>query len=167
MATKKVNSQKSQKRNNNIGYVNVNDDGSLTTISVGPGILAKCEPDIPTLDIEGLSLSENTFTSYGNSYDVPTLIQFAKEKGYKTFDMPLVGIYIGAEPFRISDFAGFLYHLKRVKNVDISNPILIDNHGYICDGWHRVAKAFLEGKKTIKAIRLLEMPEASGKVTTN
>lgn len=35
MATKKVNSQKSQKRNNNIGYVNVNDDGSLTAISVG------------------------------------------------------------------------------------------------------------------------------------
>ena len=124
------------------------------------------EAEIPTLDIEGLSLSENTFTSYGNSYDVPTLIQFAKEKGYKPFDMPLVGVYIGAEPFRISDFAGFLYHLKRVKNVDLSNPILIDNHGYICDGWHRVAKAFLEGKKTIKAIRLLEMPEASGKVTT-
>ena len=54
------------------------------------------EAEIPTLDIEGLSLSENTFTSYGNSYDVPTLIQFAKEKGYKTFDMPLVGVYIGA-----------------------------------------------------------------------
>ena len=122
---------------------------------------------IPTLDIEPLKLSENTYNVYGNSYDVPTLIQFAKEKGYKPFDMPLVSIYIGSEPFRITDFAQFLYHIKRVDNVSLEYPILIDDHGYICDGWHRVAKAFLEGKKTIKAIRLLEMPEASGKVTTN
>ena len=119
---------------------------------------------IPTLDIEPLKLSENTYNVYGNSYDVPTLIQFAKEKGYKPFDMPLVSIYIGSEPFRITDFAQFLYHIKRVDNVSLEYPILIDDHGYICDGWHRVAKAFLEGKKTIKAIRLLEMPEASGKV---
>ena len=122
---------------------------------------------IPTLDIEPLKLSENTYNVYGNSYDVPTLIQFAKEKGYKPFDMPLVSIYIGSEPFRITDFAQFLYHIKRVDNVSLEYPILIDDHGYICDGWHRVAKAFLEGKKTIKAIRLLEMPDASGKVTTN
>ena len=122
---------------------------------------------IPTLDIEPLKLSENTYNVYGNSYDVPTLIQFAKEKGYKPFDMPLVSIYIGSEPFRITDFAQFLYHIKRVDNVSLEYPILIDDHGYICDGWHRVAKAYLEGKKTIKAIRLLEMPEASGKVTTN
>lgn len=119
---------------------------------------------IPTLDIEPLKLSENTYNVYGNSYDVPTLIQFAKEKGYKPFDMPLVSIYIGSEPFRITDFAQFLYHIKRVDNVSLEYPILIDDHGYICDGWHRVAKAFLEGKKTIKAIRLLEMPDASGKV---
>lgn len=125
------------------------------------------EAEIPTLDIEPLKLSENTYNVYGNSYDVPTLIQFAKEKGYKPFDMPLVSIYIGSEPFRITDFAQFLYHIKRVDNVSLEYPILIDDHGYICDGWHRVAKAFLEGKTTIKAIRLLEMPEASGKVTTN
>ena len=141
MATKKVNSQKLNK-------------------------IAE-ETKIPTLDIEPLKLSENTYNVYGNSYDVPTLIQFAKEKGYKPFDMPLVSIYIGSEPFRITDFAQFLYHIKRVDNVSLEYPILIDDHGYICDGWHRVAKAFLEGKTTIKAIRLLEMPEASGKVTTN
>ena len=60
MATKKANLQKGD---NSIGYMNVNDDGTLTAISVHPSILSKCEPDIPTLDIEGLSLSENTFKS--------------------------------------------------------------------------------------------------------
>ena len=121
----------------------------------------------PTLEVRGLNLSENVFTSYGNSYDVPTLIQFAKEKGYKAFDMPLSGIHIGVEPFKIDDFGRFLYHIKRVGNASLEYPILLDDQGYICDGWHRVAKAFLEGKTTIKAIRLLEMPNASGKVTTN
>ena len=122
---------------------------------------------IPTLEVRKLHLSENIFTSYGNSYDVPTLIQFAKEKEYKEFDMPLSGIHIGVEPFKIDDFARFLYHIKRVDNVSLEYPILLDDQGYICDGWHRVAKAFLEGRPTIKAIRLLEMPNASGKVTTN
>ena len=37
-----------------------------------------------------------------------------------------------------------------------------DDHGYIADGWHRVIKALVEGRQTIKAIRIQEMPEPDG-----
>jgi len=53
------------------------------------------------------------------------------------------------------------YHIDRVNKADFKHPILIDNQGCICDGWHRVMKAIMLGHTTIKAIRLLDMPFAS------
>lgn len=41
-------------------------------------------------------------------------------------------------------------------------PIILDDLGYITDGWHRVAKAILEGKETIKAVRIQNMPAPDG-----
>ena len=161
MATKKANLQKGD---NSIGYMNVNDDGTLTAISVHPSILSKCEPDIPTLDIDGLAFHESYYSTRGNTYDAPTLVAFAKHKNYKTFDLPLVGIDISHMPFSSSTFGQFLYHLKRVNDTNLDYPVILDDEGVICDGWHRVAKAYLEGRPTVKAIRLLEMPDASGKV---
>ena len=66
--------------------------------------------------------------------------------------------------FSGTTFGQFLYHLKRVNDTNLDYPVILDDEGVICDGWHRVAKAYLEGRPTVKAIRLLEMPDASGKV---
>jgi hypothetical protein len=63
--------------------------------------------------------------------------------------------------WRISSTYDFITHYKRVKDTDLKYPILLDDRGCICDGWHRVAKAIIEGKKYIKAIRIEEMPDAS------
>ena len=122
------------------------------------------EAEIPTLDIEGLAFHESYYSTRGNTYDAPTLVAFAKYKNYKTFDLPLVGIDISHMPFSSSTFGQFLYHLKRVNDTNLDYPVILDDEGVICDGWHRVAKAYLEGRPTVKAIRLLEMPDASGKV---
>lgn len=117
----------------------------------------------PTLDLNPLRFHESTYNSYGNSYDAPTLVQFAKDKNYPVFDMPIVGIDMSELPFEVNSFAQFVWQLSRIQNTDLSHPILLDDHGTICDGWHRVAKAVMEGRTTIKAIRLQEMPAASGK----
>lgn len=118
----------------------------------------------PTLDIEGIAFHESYYSTRGNTYDAPTLVAFAKHKNYKTFDLPLVGIDISHMPFSTTTFGQFLYHLKRVNDTNLDYPVILDDEGVICDGWHRVAKAYLEGRPTVKAIRLLEMPDASGKV---
>ena len=56
-------------------------------------------------------------------------------------------------------FAESEYHRgKRVNQCSLEYPIILDEVGQIADGYHRLCKAILEGKETIKAIRLLEMP---------
>lgn len=117
----------------------------------------------PKVKLPGLDLSENCYIVNGNKYDVPTLIQFCQEKKYRSFDMPLAGICFENLPFNISNFLSFCNHIKRVNNTNLDYPIIIDNYGYVADGWHRIAKAILLGKRTIKAVRMEEMPQPSGK----
>ena len=51
-----------------------------------------------------------------------------------------------SEPhFTMSCFDSFVYHCKRVKDCNLEYPIILDDFGQICDGWHRIAKAVLEG----------------------
>ena len=47
----------------------------------------------------------------------------------------------------------FVEEVKRVNDADLSCPIILDDEGYIMDGRHRLAKALLLKKKTIKAVR--------------
>lgn len=95
------------------------------------------------------------------TWDVPTLIQFAKEKKYKVIKIPLDGIDLSWNPFDSYDTNDFIKHVKRVKDTDLKYPILIDDLGTVCDGWHRIVKAIIENKTYINAIRLKEMPTAS------
>ena len=141
-----------------LGYVECK-DGDIIPIKANVA-----EATTPTLDIDGLAFHESYYTTRGNTYDAPTLVAFAKHKNYKTFDLPLVGIDISHMPFSANTFGQFLYHLKRVNDTNLDYPVILDDEGVICDGWHRVAKAYLEGRPTVKAIRLLEMPDPSGKV---
>ena len=117
------------------------------------------------MKIELTTLSENTFskTSCGKTYkwDVPTLIQFAKEKKYEIFDLPVKGIDYSVMLWNIENMWDIVDHCSRMKNVDMTIPVLIDNEGTICDGWHRVIRAAVDELETIKAIRLEEMPHAS------
>lgn len=41
-------------------------------------------------------------------------------------------------------------HVERVMKADLRHPILLNPSGDICDGWHRLLKAYITGKKTIK-----------------
>ena len=157
MATKKRNLKKFDKVLE-LGYVECKDGNIIPIKANTEGATT------PTLDIDGLAFHESYYSTRGNTYDAPTLVAFAKHKNYKTFDLPLVGIDISHMPFSATTFGQFLYHLKRVNDTNLDYPVILDDEGAICDGWHRVAKAYLEGRPTVKAIRLLEMPDASGKV---
>lgn len=47
-------------------------------------------------------------------------------------------------------------HMELVHETDPSFPIILDAHGRVMDGMHRVARALLEGRSTIRAVRLAE-----------
>jgi hypothetical protein len=119
----------------------------------------------PKVETNKTELSQNTFECDGKAYDIPTLVSFCKEKGYKPFDLPLAGINLNVDPFKNDTFYSFIDHCKRIENCDLKYPIIINDRGYIADGWHRVAKAILSGKTTIKAIRMNEMPTPSRYIT--
>ena len=50
-------------------------------------------------------------------------------------------------------------HFRLVGAVDPSYPIILGPGNRVMDGMHRVARALLDGRRTIKARRLRELPE--------
>jgi hypothetical protein len=49
-------------------------------------------------------------------------------------------------------------HCRRIQQVDLGYPIVLDPDGRVMDGMHRVARALLEGRTSIKARRLGQLP---------
>jgi hypothetical protein len=50
-------------------------------------------------------------------------------------------------------------HMRLVQDVDPSYPILLGSDGRVMDGMHRIARALLEGRTTIAAVRFRTDPE--------
>lgn len=114
--------------------------------------------ELPLTPIESFSLEESQYVRGSEIWKAITLIDYCKAKGYKPFDLPLAGIDLSTAHFTYECAATFIFQMKRVQNSDLSYPIILDDFGQIADGWHRVCKAILEGKTTIKAIRMDSMP---------
>ncbi len=109
------------------------------------------------LKIEEFNFRENTFTSKGREYRVPDLIEAAKD--LPEFDLPLCGIDLGVQPWGDLTIKSFVYHMSRVNNASLDYAIILNDEGYPCDGWHRISKAIIEGRSTIRAKRIVIMPE--------
>ena len=50
-------------------------------------------------------------------------------------------------------------HCARINDADLSKPIILNADGSLMDGGHRVCKALLEGRNTIRAVQFRVMPE--------
>lgn len=103
-------------------------------------------------------LADGKYTdSAGCVWTVARLIQHSK--ALPVFEILLAGIFIGEKVFKESRTArDIAEHVKRVNETDLDYPIILDPDGFIMDGWHRVIKALVEGRETIKAVRFEELP---------
>lgn len=116
---------------------------------------------LPVIPIDGIDLVENNYVDHnGNIWSAVKLIEASKQ--YKPFDLPLAAIDMHGLPWGVNSILDFIHHVKRIDNTNLKHPIILDDEGIICDGWHRVAKAVLKGDTSIKAIRLLKMPPRDG-----
>ena len=52
----------------------------------------------------------------------------------------------------------FVMHMRAVLDADLSFPIILDEDGEIMDGRHRLLKAMLEGRDSVKCVRFEENP---------
>jgi hypothetical protein len=50
-------------------------------------------------------------------------------------------------------------HMRLVRDVDPAYPVILGSDGRVMDGMHRVARALLEGRATIRAVRFEVHPE--------
>ena len=105
-----------------------------------------------------MKFEDSQFKRGDSIWKAQTLYDFAKAKDYPIQDMPLWCIDIGEKCFDCDNLKTFIYQCKRVNDTSLDYPVILDDEGCIADGFHRLCKAILEGKETIKAIRLEEMP---------
>ena len=110
------------------------------------------------IEIKNGGLADGRYTdNNGNVWSVTRLIEHSK--GLPVFEIPLAGIFIGEKVFSESRAArAIAEHVKRVNETCLDYPILLDPDGFIMDGWHRVVKALVEGRETIKAVRFDTLP---------
>lgn len=96
----------------------------------------------------------------GAYWNVARLIDATKE--LKSFDAPLASLDLRREIWEGSNMADLAYHCRKVAGGDLSKPIIIAWDGSIADGRHRIIKALVEGKRTIKAVRMSWKPTPCG-----
>jgi hypothetical protein len=94
----------------------------------------------------------------GDSYWViPRLVELSKD--LEVFDLPILHINLfGLMPSGMDSMLGFISHIRAVEKADLKYPIILSVDGEVMDGRHRIAKALLQNKSTIKAVRLTYMP---------
>lgn len=88
-------------------------------------------------------------------WSIARLIEISKD--FPVMEIPLdhLCIYHRYKDLSIIDM---VMHFNAVTESDLSFPIILDEEGEIMDGRHRIIKALIEGKKTIKAVRFEENP---------
>lgn len=86
-----------------------------------------------------------------------TLIEQCKD--LPVMDIPLEHLstyrFVQSGDMGINDFVSHCHH---VFTADLNYPIILAADGLILDGCHRVIRALLEGRETIKAVRMIERP---------
>lgn len=108
--------------------------------------------------VSQMTFGESEFVRGNNVWKATTLYAFAKAKEYPVLDLPLWAVDLTDRPFDAENLRQFIFQCKRVQDCSLEHPIILDDCGQIADGYHRLCKAILEGRETIKAIRMEEMP---------
>ena len=115
---------------------------------------------LPKIEYEKVPVEDSYYTRDEEQWDAKSLIDWCKTNKYPIFEIPLAALNLNRIPFALNHIDDFVFQMKRVNETDLKHPIILDDLGQIADGNHRICKALLEGKTTIKAIRIIQMPVA-------
>lgn len=110
--------------------------------------------------ISEVKFEESSYVRGADRWMASTLYNKARVDKLKPFDYSLAAFnMLGIDaPFDLSNLKSFIFQCKRVRDCDTNIPIILDDYGQVADGYHRICKAIIEGKTSIKAYRLQEMP---------
>ena len=91
-------------------------------------------------------------------WSVPRLIRLSAD--FPTFEVDLASIDLDVDPWGLHSVLDFCTHMQRAEQCNVQSPVIMSPSGWIMDGWHRVVKAIMEGRRTILAVRFTELPPA-------
>ena len=110
--------------------------------------------------IEAMPVHKNKFRDGTKNWAVTNLSEQAKD--LPVFDLPLCCMNVASKVWEpIESPKSLAEHMKRVLAVDTDAPVILDEDGFVMDGWHRVARALLDGRATIPAVRFETNPPAN------
>ena len=98
-----------------------------------------------------------------DAWDVDRLILLSRD--LPVVDVPLEAIWEldtaywampGDGPLTVNEV---ITHMRLVRDVDPSYPVILGTDGRVMDGMHRIARAVLEGRTTVRAVRFPQHPE--------
>ncbi len=117
------------------------------------------------LERDKVDLARHTSWISDSWWYVQTLIDACKDSSAQEYEIELDSIDLAISPWGNISVRGFIQEIIAMEKIDFEHPIIVSPGGWIMDGWHRVAKAILDGKQTLRAIRLNSLPEPDGKKT--
>ena len=103
-------------------------------------------------------LEEQWFSDGTHRWHVPRLIEAAK--GLPIEEVPVTSFRDLDEQVwePLQTPRAVVDHLRRILRADLSYPIIVSEDGWVMDGCHRLAKALLEGRETVLAVRFKTNP---------
>lgn len=112
-----------------------------------------CDPVVSF--IETPEFETQVYHECGKEWSVQRLIGLAKK--LPVMEVPLAHLFIGYryDGVNLQQLVG---HMRAALDADLNYPIILSADGSVMDGRHRIMKALLEGRKTIKAVRFPETP---------
>ncbi len=97
-----------------------------------------------------------------DAWDVDRLIELSaalRVEEVALEDIPEIDSVYWFDESEVPTVRKVVEHFRLVREVDPSYPIILGPDNRVMDGMHRVARALLEGRNTIKAVRFGEAPE--------
>jgi hypothetical protein len=98
-----------------------------------------------------------------DAWDVDRLIALSADLPVEEVEIATIGavdtVYWFDSSVEEPTVRGVVEHARLINEVDLSFPIILGTDGRVMDGMHRVAKAILEGRETIEAVRFQIEPE--------
>ncbi len=114
------------------------------------------------LERDPVDISNHTSWIEDKWWYVQTLVDACKSFSVCEYDIELDSIDLSVCPWGSLNMRCFIQEILIIEDTDLKYPIIVSPGGWIMDGWHRVVRAILDGKKTIKAVRLSSLPGYDG-----
>lgn len=114
----------------------------------------------PVIPFAKFEFEKNRYNRGNKYWFATTLLNAVKNQKLEPFDYPVACYNMADKYFSMDNMDDFCWHVRRTLSADYDNyPIILDDFGQVADGNHRLCHAIIDGVATVKAYRLVYMPE--------